>query len=87
MVAAESEKGKIAKTSHPKVRVRFENYLAQMFLGGPSTKIVQIILIRSKTWPPRGGAYFHLYVTKVPARFKENLAQMFLGCPFTKIVF
>ena len=29
-----------------------------MFLWWSSTKIVQAILIRQKTWPPGGGAYF-----------------------------
>ena len=29
-----------------------------MFLWWPSTKIVQAIRIRQKTWPPGGGAYF-----------------------------
>ena len=29
-----------------------------MFLWWPSSKIVQAIMIRQKTWPPRGGAYF-----------------------------
>ena len=29
-----------------------------MFLWWPSTKIVQAIWIRQKTWPPGGGAYF-----------------------------
>ena len=32
--------------------------LGQMFLGWPSFKIVQIILILWKTWPPGGGDWF-----------------------------
>ena len=28
----------------------------------PSTKIVQAVMIRQKTWPPGGGAYFALYI-------------------------
>ena len=46
----------LKKSSCPKVLAQFKNYFAQMFLGVPSTKIVQIFLIRWKTWP------FSLYV-------------------------
>ena len=36
----------------------FPYNFAEMFLWWPSTKIVQAIWIRQKTWPPGGGAYF-----------------------------
>ena len=36
---------------------QFKYNLAEMFLWWPSTKIVQAIMIRRKTWPPGGGAY------------------------------
>ena len=48
----------LKKYSCLKVLARFEKYFPQMFLGVPSTKIVQIFLIRWKTWLPGGGAYF-----------------------------
>ena len=37
---------KLLKSSCPKELARFENYFAQMFLGAPFTKIVQIFPIR-----------------------------------------
>ena len=37
---------------------RFHYNFAEMFLRRSSTKIVQAIWIRQKTWPPEGGAYF-----------------------------
>ena len=37
---------------------RFQYNFAEMFLWWSSTKIVQAIWIRQKTWPPGGGAYF-----------------------------
>ena len=37
---------------------RFAYYLAGMFLWGPSTMIVQVVMIRQTTWPPGDGAYF-----------------------------
>ena len=33
-----------------------------MFPCWLSTKIVQVIVIHQKTWPPGGGAYFSLYI-------------------------
>ena len=36
---------------------RFQYNFAEMFLWLSSTKIVQAIWIRKKTWPPGGGAY------------------------------
>ena len=36
----------------------FNIILQKMFLWWSSTKIVQAIWIRQKTWPPGGGAYF-----------------------------
>ena len=37
---------------------QFQYNLAGMFLWWPSTKIVQAGMIRQKTWPLGGGAYF-----------------------------
>ena len=37
---------------------QFQYNLAEMLLWWPSTKIVQAVMIRKKTWPPGGGAYF-----------------------------
>ena len=37
---------------------RFQYNLAGMFLWWPSTKFVQAVMIRQKTWPLGGGAYF-----------------------------
>ena len=42
---------------------QFQYNFAEMFLWWSSTKIVQAIWIRQKTWPPGGGAYFP-YVSK-----------------------
>ena len=44
-----------------------------MFLWWPSTKIVQAIWIRQKTWPPGGGAYF-LYIIYIE-NFKNLLIR------------
>ena len=58
-----------------------------MFLWWPSTKIVQDIVIRQKSWPPRAGLIFPIYLNrkleksfcqKTQDRFQYNLAEMFL---------
>ena len=49
---------KLKKSSCQKPLDRFPYTFAEMFLWWPSTKIVQAIWIRQKTWPPGGGAYF-----------------------------
>ena len=46
------------KSSCQKPLDRFQYNFAEMFLWLFSTKIVQAIWIRQKTWPPGGGAYF-----------------------------
>ena len=46
------------KSSCPKPLDRFQYNFAEMFLWWSSTKIVQDIWIRQKTWLPGGGAYF-----------------------------
>ena len=48
----------LKKSSCQKPLDRFPYTFAEMFLWWPSTKIVQAIWIRQKTWPPGGGAYF-----------------------------
>ena len=49
---------KVEKSSCQKPMDRFQYHLAGIFLWGPSTKIVQAIMIHQKTWPLGGGAYF-----------------------------
>ena len=49
---------KLEKSSCQKSLDQFHYNLAKMFPWWPSTKIVQVILIRQKTWPLGGGAYF-----------------------------
>ena len=49
---------KLKKSSCLKPLDRFPYNFAEMFLWCLSTKIVQAIWIRQKTWPPGGGAYF-----------------------------
>ena len=49
---------KLKKSSCQKPLDRFLYTFAEMFLWWSSTKIVQAIGIRQKTWPPGGGAYF-----------------------------
>ena len=49
---------KLKKSSCQKPLHQFQYNFAEMFLWWSSTKIVQAIWIRQKTWPPRGGAYF-----------------------------
>ena len=63
---------KLKKSSCPKVLARFENYFAQMFIGAPFTKMVQIFPIGWKTWPPGGGACF-------PYMFIVQILKIFLS--------
>ena len=49
---------KLLKSSCQKPLDRFQYNFAEMFLWWSSTKIVQDIWIRQKTWPPGGGTYF-----------------------------
>ena len=49
---------KLKKSSCQKPLDLFPYNFAEMFLWWSSTKIVQAIWIRQKTWLPRGGAYF-----------------------------
>ena len=48
----------LQKSSCQKPLDWFPYNFAEMFLWWSSTKIVQAIWIRQKTWPPGGGAYF-----------------------------
>ena len=61
------------KSSCQKRLDRFPYNFAEMFLWWPSTKIVQAIWIRQKTWPPGGGAYF-LYIIYIE-NFKNLLVR------------
>ena len=49
---------KLSKSSCQKPLNQFQYNFAEMLLCWSSTKIVQAIWIRQKTWPPGGGAYF-----------------------------
>ena len=49
---------KLKKSSCQKPLDQFPYNFAEMFLWWSSTKIVQAIWIRQKTWPPGGWAYF-----------------------------
>ena len=49
---------KLKKSSCQKPLDRFQYNFVEMFLWWSSTKIVQAIWIRQKTWPPGGGASF-----------------------------
>ena len=49
---------KLEKSSCQKPLDQFPYTFAEMFLWWSSTKIVQAIWIRQKTWPLGGGAYF-----------------------------
>ena len=49
---------KLEKSSCQKPLDQFHYNLAKMFPWWPCTKIVQVIVIRQKTWPLGGGAYF-----------------------------
>ena len=49
---------KLKKSSCQKPLDRFQYNFAEMFLWSFSTKIVQAIWIRQKTWPPGAVAYF-----------------------------
>ena len=46
------------KSSCQKPLDRFQNNIAEMFPGLPSTKIVQAVMIRQKIWSLGGRAYF-----------------------------
>ena len=61
------------KSSCQKPLDRFQYSFAEMFLWLSSTKIVQAISIRQKTWPPGGGAYFPCIIYIV--NFKNLLVR------------
>ena len=52
---------KLQNSSSPKLVGRFSNNLVEMFLGWPSIRFLQAMLIGQKTWPPGGQGYFALY--------------------------
>ena len=49
---------KLEKPSCLKPLDRFHYNIAKMFPWWPSTQIIQVIVIRQKSWPLGGGAYF-----------------------------
>ena len=61
---------KLKKSSCQKLLDRFPYNFVEMFLLWLSTKIVQAIWIRQKTWPPGGGVFFSLYI------YIENLKNL-----------
>ena len=52
---------KLQNSSSPKLVGRFSNNLVEMFLGWPSIRFLQAMLIGRKPWPPGGQGYFALY--------------------------
>ena len=52
---------KTKKSSCQKLLDQFQYNFAEMFLWYSSTKIVQAIWFRQKTWPPRGGGWGDLF--------------------------
>ena len=53
---------KLWKSSCQKPLDRFQYNFAEIFLWWSSTKIVQVIWISQKTWPPGGGLIFPIYL-------------------------
>ena len=64
---------KLKKSSCQKPLEQFRYNFAEMFLWWSSTKIVQAIWIRQKTWPPRGEAYFPSFSSPEPKAQGEVL--------------
>ena len=58
----EKQKKKLKQSSCQKSLDSFQYNLAEMFLWWSSTKIVQAIMIRQKTWSPEGRGLFSLYI-------------------------
>ena len=87
---------KLSKSSCQKPLDWFPYNFAEMFPWWSSTKIVQAIWIRQKTWPPGGaGLIFPIYLyrklkksscQKLLDQLQYNLAEMFLWWSSTKIV-
>ena len=86
---------KLPKSSCQKPLDRFQYNLAEMFLWWSSTKIIQAIWIRQKTWLPGVGLIFPLYLYRKLKKsscqkpldwFPYNFAQMFLWWSSTKVV-
>ena len=48
------------KSSPTKVSGRFSNNFVEMFLGWPSIRFLQAMLIGQKTWPPGGGTVWRV---------------------------
>ena len=55
---------------HPVKYDQFQYNFAGVLLWWSSTKIVQAIWIRQKTWPPGGGAYFP-FISTVDSRYLD----------------
>ena len=80
----------LSETSGP-----FQYNFAEMLLRLSSTKIVQAIWIRQKTWPLGGVAYFpyisiqktlKIFLSETSGPFQYNFAEMLLRLSSTKIV-
>ena len=86
---------KLLKSSCQKPLDRFQYNFAEMFLWWSSTKIVQAIWIRQKTWPPGGGAYFPyiIYIENLKNLLVRNhwtdfhilLQKCFFGDPLPRL--
>ena len=63
---------KLKNSSSPKLVGRFSNNFVERFLGWPSVRFLQAMLIGRKTWPPGGRGYFSLY------GYSENLKNLLL---------
>ena len=87
---------KLLKSSRQKPLDQFQYNFAEMFLWLSSTKIVQAIWIRQKTWPPGGGAYFpyiicienfkNLLVRNHQTDFNIILQKCFFGDPLPRLI-
>ena len=73
-----------SKTNCPKVLGRFENNSTQMLLGWLFSKIVHIITIGWKTWPPKGGVLFPYTFRVKTLKTIEVLLNNFCNSPFVQ---
>ena len=68
----------------------FSNNFVEIFLGGPSFRLLQAMLFLQNTWPPGDGLFCLIWLkykleksssTKVYGRFSKNICRIFLGWP------
>ena len=70
------------KSFYQKPLDRFQYNLAETFPWWPSTKNVQAVMIRQKTWPLGGGAYFPYFIS---IKNFKNLLVINQRTDFTKL--